>query len=373
MAHGADTLILDIDSASVGVCVVTDGDKPTMSQVKRVPVGTGEVKDPAGLIPLLKESLTALLADYAKVNPKKVSIVLAGPWFTASLRTLSSKSEKPVRVSPASIKHVVAENKKTGASGTPIESVPITVSVNGYHTLVRSNVTGTTLAVTLYESFADQQLLTIVTDAVHAIAPHAHIDWHTSPLVYTETILRITGDEFASIVDVGGELTDVVIASRRTIGFVGSIPDGARSIARAVATGGPLADAESRLQMFARGELKDADMQALSASLTTAGATWQKGYADITAEAGNVVPIPHNIYIVGERDELPWFARIVGGTLTTALQPIVVTPEFFNGAIAFGEGGAYDASLALAVLFFHMRVGVHSSKSTETAVLYSIQ
>jgi hypothetical protein len=382
VAKGAPTLILDIDSGSLGACLVEHIDKPLVSEVQRVPIGTGDTRDAAGLIPLLKEALTATIPTYAKLNPKiqQVSIVIASPWFASTLRTLSSKSDKPVTVSAQSIKKVVDTHRKTeheSQGKVTLEALPVTVEVNGYRTLVRHPVQGTSLAVTLYESITDQLFVRTVADAVHASLPHATITWHTTPVAYAETLLRVSDEDHATMVDVGSEVTDVVILSHQTVAFVGSIPLGSRTIQRALASGkgATLADSASRLTMFARGELAPKEMEATAAALTEAAKPWQQGFTTIMAEAGNTVPVPNRVFVVGERDELPWFTQVVTGAESRGQRPLptTVTAEFFAGAITYGENAKYDVSLALDVLFFHMR-GKGAPKVHSTAlVLYSVQ
>ena len=381
MAKDAPTLILDIDSGSLGACLVDHIEKPLISEVRRVSIGTGDTRDASALIPLLKEALTSVIPAYAKLNPhiRTVSVVIASPWFASTLRTLSSKSDKPTTVSQASIKRVVADHRKTEheAQGkVTLEALPVTVEVNGYRTQVLKSVQGKSLSVTLYESITDQLFVRTVADAVHASLPHATLTWHTTPVAYAETLLRISDEDHATVIDVGSEVTDVVILSHQTVAFVGSIPMGSRTIQRAITTAKTnVADSASRLTMFARGELAPKDMEATAAALTEAAKPWQKGFTEIMAEAGNTVPVPHRVFVVGERDELPWFTQVVTGAETRGQRPLptTVTAEFFAGAITYGENSSYDASLALDVLFIHMR-GKGAPKVHSTApVLYSVQ
>lgn len=378
MAQTGPTLILDIDSASLGMCVLTEIDgRPIVSMTKRVPIGTGATRDHAALILLLKDVLATLLLEYAKVNPTTVIIVSASPWFLATLKTISSVSERPVRISGKTIDRVVVEHGRD-ATAEYIESVPIAVTVNGYRTRVIHPLLGKSLAVSMYQSVADSQFKHMVTTVIHASFSHARLVWHTTPLVYAETILRITGEDHAVIVDVGGEVTDITILSHKTVGFVGSLPHGSRSVIRSVATAlnvanGAVADASSRLAMLASGELADADMQKVSTALMEASTDWQKGFNEILAAAGNSVPVSHSIFLIGERAELPWFVRVVVGAAVRAkLAPVVIGVDFFKGLLSYGEGGMFDSSLALAVLFFHMRPHAHSTLAFTPRVLYSV-
>lgn len=376
------TLVLDIDSASVGACVLDFLDTPHISAVTRLPIGTGTTRSPELLIKNLRESLTTLVADYVTQYPQvsQVAVILASPWFAASVRSLTTKSEKPVKVSRASVRTMVDEfrSKNPPSAGRVIlEALPITVEVNGYRTRVQNPVHGTTLAVTFYESFTDESLYTMVRDVVHGSYAKADVLWHTMPLAYAETLLRLSDEDHATVLDVGGEVTDVVALSHQRIAYVGSIPIGAKTIARAV--GGkkdaPLADALSRLSMFARAELTQKEMQTISATLTEAARDWHTQYRSVLDEAGNTVPLSHRVFVVGERDELPWFTQIISSAESHGQRPVptIVEHSFLSGLVTYGDKGIFDSSLVLDALFFHMQMSGTTKNDLGSPVLYSVQ
>lgn len=377
----SDRLVIDIDSGTLGACVVSTGDVPVISDVRRVPLGTGEIRDPSALLPFLKEALTQVIPEYAKRHPgiRDVSIVIASPWFDASVRTLSSKAERPVTVSRSSVAKVARTEGKplTDKSKVKVESLPLTVLVNGYRTRVQKSVHGKTLSITLYESIMDAPVHQTVEDAVHTSLARAKITWHTTPLAYAETLLRISEESHATVIDIGAEVTDVVVLSHESVAFVGSIPHGTRTIARAVsgAKDGALADTMSRLSMFARGELNEKEMQAMSAALSQASIEWQKAYLELIRQAGNTVPVPHRVFVVGERDELAWCTQVIMGAENRGQRPLptIVANDFFGGLLTYGEGGVFDSSLALDALFFHMQSEPQFSHVSNPPVLYSVK
>lgn len=383
MSQKGDTLILDIGSSTLGVCVLShDGVKPVVSDVQRVPLGMGGLRDPKALVPSLKEALSTTIPAYAKkhANIRSVSVILASPWFASSLRTLSSKAEKPVKVSQSSIRKVVSDHRKTehdDPTKAILEAHPLTVLVNGYRSRVLRPVHGKTLSVTLYESMTDLDVKKLVDDMVHASLARVVTTWHTTPLAYAETLLRISDEDHATVIDVGGEVTDIFVLSHQNVAYVASIPHGSRTIARTIAgtKDDALADALSRLAMFARAELSEAEMQTTGKALTDASSEWQKAFLETLRVAGNTVPIPHRVFVVGERDELPWVSQVVMGVETRGqrLLPTIVGNDFFTGLLSYGEGGTFDSSLALDALFFHIQNSTEASIVSTPPVLYSVQ
>lgn len=264
-----------------------------------------------------------------------------------------------------------------GAGHAVLEALPITVEVNGYRTRLLNSVHGTSLSVTFYESYTDQAIVDLLRDTVHTSLAKASIEWHTTPLAYAETLLRITDEDHATVVDVGGEVTDITILSHQRIAYVGSIPIGTRTIARAMGgTGdGALADTLSRLAMFARAELSEKEMSTVSTNLSKAAADWQKQYLALLDQAGNSVPLSHRVFIVGERDELDWLSQVVTGAESRGQRPVptIVQHNFFVGMVQFGDDGIFDSSLVLDAVFFHMHDAAPSHEHVGDPVLYSVQ
>jgi hypothetical protein len=251
------------------------------------------------------------------------------------------------------------------------------VQVNGYRTRVENTVHGKTLAITLYESIMDAPVRHTVEDVIHSSLARVKISWHTTPLAYAETLLRISEENHATVIDIGAEVTDVIVLSHESVAFVGSIPYGTRTIARAVsgAKDGALADTMSRLSMFARGELIETEMQAMSTALSQASLEWQRAYLELIRLAGNTVPIPHRIFVVGEREELQWCTQVLMGAENRGQRPLptVIANEFFGTLVTYGEGGVFDSSLALDALFFHMQSEPQFSLVSNPPVLYSVK
>lgn len=381
MAKSGPVLVLDIDSSSVGACILELSEVPIISHVKRVPIGTGTTRDPGALIPLLKQSLTQLIPEYAKRFPtlKTVSLVVASPWFAATIKGLVSKAEKPVKVSTSSLRRMVEDFKEKNPAApnhTLLEAVPITVEVNGYRTRVLNPVHGKQLSVTFYESITDAALTQTVEEVIHTSLAGARVVWHTTPLAYAETLLWVSDEEHATVVDIGGEVTDIMVLSHQRIAYVGSVPVGAKTIAQTIAgKNGSLPDTLSRLAMFARAELTQKEMQTMASALSAAASEWQKGFLSVLAVAGNTVPLSHRVFVVGEREELPWLGQVVSGAESRGQRPVavLVTHDFFAGTVSYGEDGAFDSSLVLDALFFHIRGDRAKNDVSLDPVLYSVQ
>ncbi len=369
MAHAKHALVLDIDSGSLGACIVDFSSQTAVRRIKRIQFGSGEVRDARAMLHALEEALAALLPEYAKEQPAAVAVILASPWFQATIRTIQSQSESPASVTRHSVQRAAAAHAKSLASGHAIlESLPILVSANGYHTAVHHGLLARNLQITMYESVTDNSVLQSLRHAVEAVLPHTTVVFHTVPLVCAEVLPRITGTEFGLLIDVGAEVTDIALFSSRTLGTVGSLPYGSRTIARAC--GSNVADGMSRLSMFAHSELSSEEMQKVAAALETAAQPWREKFSELLAAAGAQIPVPHSGFIISEPDSISWFTHVIpdGAAMPYRLTP--VTTDFLRPYISVTDGSTFDPSLSLSALF------VHEQRSTATVlpgapVLYS--
>lgn len=371
MAKHDSALILDIDSSSVGACVVTGGEVPLISTLTRVPIGNGSTSDPNALVLQLKEALPLVLKQYSALE--RVAVIVASPWFLARVQKTDSKTERPESVTKSKVQAVLAAIPPLQEKAEVLERIPVSVTVNGYRTLLKKSVVGNAVSVVSYESHADTAFVEAVTAAVKAQLPRATLSFHTTPIAYADTLLRISDEEHATVLDVGGEVTDVVILSHQTIVYVASIPHGFMSIARAI-NAENVPDTLSRLSMLARNELAVPEREALLKKLIDAGGAWQKSFVSILAEAGNTIPVPHRVFLVGEHEEFAWFQLVVEAA-STRQRPLVrvADPDLFSRLIRFGEGGAFDASLVLDALFFHTRLNGAQHIFAVPPMIYSVK
>ncbi len=366
MKHGHQDLVVDFGSSSIGGAFVVHASKqnPTMSQVKRVPIGGGTQTTRENLMPLATEAFKTLLSGFqAGPAPARVRIVLASPWYNAKIKTVTTKSDKSARITSASIVRAVheyqAKNKEASPGGpgrVPVESVITQAYVNGYPTAVKKPVVGSAVKINLYESETDESLVRTITDLVKAAFPGAAISFHSFPLL-AFIILRAERQEASFIfLDIGGEVTDVAVVHRDSLRFLASFPHGALSLVRDIGGEKGIADTASRLALFARGELTDAEAKAFTDSFAKAASSWNTEYEKILEAAASEVPVSQTTFVAADREELPWLlAMLKQGHGVFSARSIPLSNDYFQSSVTLGDGGFYDAFLSLAAVFFHIQ------------------
>jgi|GEM_PF-1230888 len=358
-------LIVDLGSASIGVCLAEKHrkGKPTLVKVVRVPIREAGKDGPADLRARVEETLKGVLVDFHKMPaPKHVRIILASPWYESHVRSISSKSERPIRISHGTVARAVKNFRNTsgtaegGQGKERLESIVTQVYVNGYQTALTRPVQGTTMQVELYESFADQGLVHSIRDIVRAVFPGAQPTFHSFPLVTFAVFRALRDEEAFTFIDIGGEVTDLAIVHADGLRFLASFPRGTRALKEDVGKPGEGAqDSPSKISLFARNELSVEEATALKPAFDKAAGLWNAELHKIFDAAVTETPIPRTTFITADPEELLWFEKVLEAAhdlFPTRIIP--VTPAFFQSSIALGEGASYDAFLSLEALFFHI-------------------
>ena len=171
------TLIVDIGTAFVTGGLVSEGKDrmPHVEKVERFPLSTGTKTSREALETLLAGSMTSLTAAYQKHSPKHIRVVLASPWKRARIRSIFSRSEKPVSITGRTIVKAVNDYKNEAppeSGNIDVEAVAVQVKVNGYSTSLKKNIVGQNLAIQFYESEAGTQVATLVKQIIHSAFPN---------------------------------------------------------------------------------------------------------------------------------------------------------------------------------------------------------
>ena len=352
--------IIDVGSASIGACILEKKKaEPIIASSVRVPISSGAEEAKQAIATLALQAVGKSLEGLAKgPAPASVRFVLAAPWYDAKIRTIASKSEKPVRVNvqtvERSVRQYLAEKKEAMPQGRVLlESIVSQAYVNGYPTDLKKTVTGTTLRMNHYESVADQSFLLGLTEAAKKAFPHSKISFHSFAFVAFAVIRSLRDEDNFVIADVGGEITDIGVAHHDGFRFLGTFPVGTNSIVRTLAEGGSMADSASRLALFAKNDLSSDEAAAFGQKFQAASADWKKGYQSALETAINEVGIPQTTFLFADKDELKWLALMIEGVHGAfSSRAVTMSTELYQPLVELGEEATYDSFLCLEALYF---------------------
>lgn len=357
MREHAPVLLVDVGSASVGACIAELREStPILSQVKRVALDNASGGNTAALGALARTALAESLKGI-KVRPAAAHVVLAAPWYKATISVINFDSEKPSRISESTIERALRSYEERVRKESPpgrktIEAAVTEAYVNGYPTKLSEPLHGSSLALDYYEAEADEPFLEALEEEVHRVFPGIPVSFH-SFLFSAFTVLRALRDETGfALLDIGGEITDAAFVRRGGISFAGSFPSGERTFLRFVAgREGSLADAASRASLFAKNELSDVERDRFAARFASAALEWNSGYHSLLEQASLETAIPHTTFIVADTEAALWFERVLASAdAPFPTHPVFLSRDFFKDSLLLGEGASYDAFLSIAAI-----------------------
>lgn len=357
--HEETTLIIDIGTATVSAALVAfpAHQAPRLETIARVPLVSGSETARRALASRLEPAVAELLEKFVKAHPRHVRVVLAAPWFAAAIRTITSSFEKDTPLSERVVQRLLEryrDEKPPRSGNVDIEALAVQVKVNGYPTELARTVSGRELVVNFYESETDAATERSIRRMVERAFPHANISYHTFPLVAAVALRALLNETSFALVDIAGEVTEIAVVHGDGIQHVSSFPIGYFTLARNF--GGKkdaVGDALSRLALFGRGELSETETPRAEKAFEKTFAAWLEPFENALKDASNTVPVPQKLFLISDREHVPWLKRGLSAHNTFNLSLEEIGAPMVQNTVALGDAGSYDVFLSLEALFFH--------------------
>ncbi len=366
------TLVIDVDSSSIGLCLLTHDAAPSISNLKRVSLGTESPPEITDRAVVLSAKLKELLTSVASIKPDRVVIVVSSPWFETALSLLTSSSPAPTAFTRQAIDATVQKYKKS-LTGSNHQVVPLSVRINGYTTHVATHVSGTTLEIDVATSTVNDALVAECTKVLRAVYADASITFIPSTLVQSEVVLSMWGDSYGTILSVHGDCTDVTVLVRNSVGFLASVPSGSQSFVSGVSDSQSTVDGASRLALYAAGTLVPQEAEQVLTKLTSASDAWRASLKTVFATAQNTVPTPSRMYLCAPFDVGQWLSKVIPSPSTNEMAKPVVVVDALRAYFTLSDTPIRDTFLMLACYVVHTRMSPPSVVVKASRVLYSIE
>lgn len=239
-------LIISIGSGMVsGAVVELSGSKPPV--ILHTYESTFPIKAEVNADNLASHMLSALhvvgmsLHKAHKRNIRQVHIIFSSPWFSSSSRSLVIKKDAPFTVTEKVVEKLVNENVQTALTDLSksgyhvIENSVSHMRLNGYETENPYGKTASTVDVSLYVGTVPAVLKEKVESEIYTIIhPHA-VFFHTFPFVSWNVITTLfSPKEDFLFIDIGSEVSDILLVRRGSIQTIGSFPIGKNHLVRKV-------------------------------------------------------------------------------------------------------------------------------------------
>ncbi|MBU1091424.1 hypothetical protein KKA27_00975 [Patescibacteria group bacterium] len=314
--------VFDIGSASVGGLLFykREDKKPEILTSARQLVDYSDKKQ----FPLAWKAMRNALDLVAKniqngisQKPNMAFCVFSAPWYVPQIKVIKVKKENPFEITSALLKEIIedeadifehhwqssTDNKKDFF----LEKQLLKTSLNGYEVPKIIGKYARHLELHTYLSLSMKPLEEKITENVLNYTQDRHIFMHSFPFVLFNVLKNILDTkEGMVVVDISGEITDVIIIRDNTIKEISSFPKGENFFLRRLAGALNIEPDEARsiFLQYKRGELNKASLPKIKHILGVAGEEWGHSFKELLKKGAEDKFIPSNLYFCGQAGRL---------------------------------------------------------------------
>lgn len=312
----------------------------------------------AHMLGAVHTTVTELMSEN-KSRIKTAHVVLASPWFSSATKILSDQKSEPVTVTDKLLQSMAdsyIQETFGGKSASSLQSSGLQsiersvfdIRLNGYDTEHPQGKTAQTIDLSVYVSVSPEAINKKIESELYTIVHPARIVFHTFPFIAQSALRSLFSEQSDFVlVDIGAEITDIVVVRRGSIHSLVSFPMGAHQLVRSVAihfeTEPELAT--SMLALYAK-QVAEVDVQEKIKKLVTAfGEEWGIAFAQALQEGKEHEHfIPQKAFFVSHPSMTQVFHDIIGLHISDT------TPITSEGLAQFVEHNPHEVPTAFAIL-----------------------
>lgn len=267
------------------------------------------------VIEALKTVLDALARE-AHSHPARVAGFLSAPFYASQTRVVRHVAEEPFRVTQDLLNDLVAHDLKEFTAQHPqlyaevledahqvIESKTMQVKLNRYLTHVPYGKTASEVELHHYVSIGSNKILNRFREIIRGSVHHAPIEFHSFPF----TLYSICRDHFRDrghrlIIDVGAEITEVLLLSDDILWESVSFPAGHNGFIRELTAGLNTVPEEalSALRLYQSGGQNKLANERVLPALKKYQQVWIKYFRETLESLSAEHFIPKDILAIGD-------------------------------------------------------------------------
>ncbi|MEK7090115.1 MAG: hypothetical protein AAB930_00855 [Patescibacteria group bacterium] len=338
------------------------------------PLPTVEEK---ALLRSIRRDLIEIKKQISDARTESVTLILSSPWYFSQSRSVVVERDRPFIVDKPFINQLLDEEKRiflnraTTQLSIPesdepelLETSIMSVLLNGYETDSFLGKKVQHLRLSIYMSMTLRSLFNELRSIMEEHFSPKKVIVHSGPYVIFKTAVQILeiGSAGAVIVDIGGEITDIIVIRGGIIAENLSFGRGLHFILRRMSSVISVSPAEalSYLKAYADGHADESQKKKLGAVLSEAMTEWQGMFYQAIAGAARVSLLPNSFMLIGEGAQFNIFSSVIekGGweELLYRVSPIKIEtlyPKFFRDHLR-GGGKQFGGGPASTQLFFAM-------------------
>lgn len=373
-SHKEHDLLLTVGSGSVAGAVVElqKNDRPKILVTSESIFPVKEGTDGEHIANHMLSALHAVIRNIRQEHPKRIKnvhVTFASPWFSSFSQSVNIKKDEVFMVTEKSIEKILADhlkdlsdktanNNESGkAPATIIEKSVSQIRLNGYETPNPYGKSAKNLDVTMYISSIPTVLHEKIESEIYTAVHPAKIICHSLPFAAWSVILKLfSPKEDFVFIDVGSEVTDVLITKQGVIQSVISFPIGQNHLLRKAAlffeTEPELA--ASMINLYASDTVEEATKEKTRTLVSAFSEEWLLKFTHAVQEtdSGQMNYIPQKSFFVSEQNLSPIFNDIIKKQIPST---IALSRESISDFVDFVNNGASNIFIALSAIYVNSR------------------
>ncbi len=317
--------IIDIGSANVGGAIAeldknSNQNKTQCANLKyttRHPLSITDNLTFKTFIKEIFEALDRVLIDIKKEEPtiKQVVVFLASPFCLAQTKIIDLQKDQPFVVTKNLVNELmIGEAKKFMANHKQLyvdllddqtivlENALMQIKLNGYETHQPYGKKSSTVVMAQHLSIMSQILTNKLKDLITQKLKLSNIIFHSTTFATFNTLRDIIQKPNFLIIDISGELTDLLVSVDGYLSSTLTFPVGRNFLIKGLAKklNTTTEEAYSQLKLYKQGELDSQINHKLAESLESLKGEWLAGLTEALNSVMESVLLPNIAFIMGD-------------------------------------------------------------------------
>lgn len=312
-------------------------------------------------------------------SPKKIFCVLSSPWYFSQTRTILYKKESPFYLNNKLADSLIQKEvllfeeeyfkkyKNLDNKLKLLEFKNMRILLNGYPTSEPLGKKTKDLEMTIYLSVAEEKVLNKFKQAVERHFNSKNLKF----ISFGKASFGVSRDVFVHedsflLVDVGGEITDILMIKKDVLRSSISFPFGKNSLIRSIKEklNCSVDEAKSYFYLYKDQHLSGILNEKLNIIISELKNEWMKKFQESLASITNDISIPSIVFVTADEDLADFFIEIIKKeqfnqySLTDSkFRVIFLGNQALHGIVLFGDNVLRDPFLILETIyinrFFH--------------------
>lgn len=372
-------LVIDIGSGSVGVAISTtfnnESKIPALVEAAfRAPIEFSGEFDFSKFLASAESALDKCLKylhDSRTKRPDIALVVFASPWYKASPRVASMSkginfvfSEKEMQSiikneKDSFVRDISQNNTANIDNFVVLDEVVHEVSLNGYAQNNPIGKNAKNVSVKMFMSITEKVVFQKIEAKIKNFFPHIKIQtssFMNALFVSLRDIKMI--EEDTVLIDIGGEMTEVVKVSHGTINAVASFPSGRMKLVRTMQEKNV---SENTLRMYEKGELNQSEIDILDKTLSPVIEEWKEEIKNALFMFDGGFLRAKKVCLTLDEDVIKIFYSPVIDVLNGLIpvnppEIVVVRPDRIEPHIKFADKVPRDEFLMIETIFARRKI-----------------